>query len=125
MPNEDAPKKIPVQDDELTEEWVRRTEEPDVRGIGATKWREPGPWPWQVTIWAAEHVREDPLEREMRDAIDAALRAVPGVEDVEEEDREVWVVAGDPAGEALVQAAAEAIDRLQAKIREYIRSLGA
>jgi hypothetical protein len=70
-------------------------------------------------------VREEPLEREMREAIDAALRGVPGVKDVAEEDREVWVVAGDPSGEALVRAAAEAIDALQAKIRAHVQSLGA
>jgi hypothetical protein len=42
--------------------------------------------------------------------------------DVAEEDREVWVVAGDPGGEALVQAAAAAVDRLQDDIRKRLRS---
>jgi hypothetical protein len=112
-----------VTDDELAEEWVRRTSEPDVRGVGAARRRDAGEWAWLVTIYAAEFVREDPLEQRMRAAVDAALRAVPGVEDVAEEDREVWIVAGDPSGEALVRAAADALDRLQGDIREHIRSL--
>jgi hypothetical protein len=120
---EGAPEKVPAQDDEVAEEWIRRTSETDVRGIGATKWRGSSEWPWRVTVSAAEFVREDPLERVMRDAIDAALRGVPGVRNVAEEDREVWLVAGDPTGDALVRAAGEAIDRLQADIREHLKSL--
>jgi hypothetical protein len=123
MKHEDEPQKVPVQDDELAEEWVRKTSEPDVRGVGAARWRERSQWAWQVTIYAAEFVREEPLEQRMRAAVDAALRAVPGVQDVAEEDREVWIVAGDPSGEALVRAAAEAMDRLQGDIRKHIKSL--
>jgi hypothetical protein len=43
-----------------------------------------------------------------------------------EEDREVWAVAGDPTGEALalVRAAVEAVDQLQAKIRAHLEALG-
>jgi hypothetical protein len=123
MNREDEPQRVPVKDDELAEEWLRRTSEPDVRGVGAARWRDPGRWTWRVTIYAAEFVREDPLEQRMRSAVDAALRTVPGVEDVAEDDREVWIVAGDPSGEALVRAAAEAVDRLQGDIRKHIQSL--
>jgi hypothetical protein len=123
MKKRDMPQQVPVKDSELAEEWVRRTNEPDVRAVGASKYREPREWPWQVHIWAAEFVRTNPLEREMRSAITAALAAVPGVKKVVQEDREKWIVAGDPSGEALVRAAARAIDRLQEKIRSHMESL--
>ena len=42
---------------------------------------------WNVVIWVAEFLREDPLETELRGRIASALGAVDGVA---EEDREVW-----------------------------------
>jgi hypothetical protein len=75
-----------------------------------------------VNIGAAEFVREDPLERELRAAIHGALTAVKGVTRVEEEDRVTWVVAGQPDGGALTKSAADAVDRLQHKLRNYIEN---
>jgi hypothetical protein len=68
----------------------------------------------------AEFVRKEPIESEMRRAIDAALRAVPGVSGVEEADREVWAVHGTPTGEALVLAAGDVVDRLAGRVREQL-----
>ncbi len=90
---------VRVPDDEVDgeEEWVRETDDDDVLGVDAVKLEDADEWPWQVTIAVAEFVREDPLEDELRREMDAALRAVPGVADVEEEDREVWIVNGQPS----------------------------
>jgi len=77
-------------DEECAEGWRRLSSEPDARGVEAIR-RGFGAdaWPWQLTVWAMEFVRKDPLEGGLRRAIDAALRQVPGVTDVAQEDREV------------------------------------
>lgn len=70
-------------------------------------------WRFQVGIAMAEFAREEPLESQLRREVDAALRAVEGVRDVAEEDREVWVVAGGAADPiALLTAVAGVVDRL-------------
>lgn len=102
-----------VSDPGEDEEWQRETDEDDdLRGVGASKIAAVGDWPWQVFVSMAEFVREEPLETEMRTAVDAAIRSVPGVTDVAEEDREVWIVEGTPSGEALVRAVGAAVDPL-------------
>jgi len=107
-----------VPDDEVDgdEGWERLTDDPDVRGVEAVKVGEEE-WPWQVIASVAEFLREDPLETELRERMAAALRAVPGVTDVAEEDREVWIVDGEPSGEALVRAAASVVDDLAPRAR--------
>jgi hypothetical protein len=123
MPTADLPEQIEPLDDEVAEEWVRRTVEPDVRGVSAHRLRDGGDWPWRITVFAAEFVREEPLEGELRNTVRAALKAVAGVTRVEEEDREIWVIGGRPDAEALVLAAAAAVDRMQDKLRAHIRQL--
>jgi hypothetical protein len=68
----------------------------------------------------AEFLREDPLERELREAMAAALQGVPGTTDVEEEDREIWHVEGEPSGAALVRAAAVVVDGLAARAKAHV-----
>jgi hypothetical protein len=114
------------RDEELAEAWSRdlADEQREARGVEATKFRDAGEWPWRVTVWVMEFVREDPLEDELRRKIDAALRAAPGVTDVAEEDREVWAVAGAPTGGALVAAVAAVVDALADRSRAHIEALG-
>jgi len=104
-------------DDELVESWQRLTDEPLLRGVEAHLYDDGS---WQVGLWVAEFVREEPAESELRGRMLDALRAVPGAIRVYEEDREVWVVEGTPPGRALVAAAAEVVDSLgQAIRRQY------
>jgi hypothetical protein len=112
-----------VPDDEVDgdEGWERLIDD-DVRGVEAIKVGD-GEWPWQVILAVAEFVREDPLETELRERLAAALRAVPGVTDVAEEDREVWIVNGHPSGEALVSAAARVVDDLAERLRDFMEGL--
>ena len=49
---------IESEDDEITEEWLRETDEPEIRGVGASYTDEGG---WIVDIWAQEFFRQDPL----------------------------------------------------------------
>ncbi len=101
-------------DEELDEEWIRETDEPEVRNVGASKWPDGG---WQVSVWVAEFVREEPLESRLRQLLAEKLRDVSGVTSVSEEDREVWHVEGSPNGAELVRAAAVAVDSLADEIR--------
>jgi hypothetical protein len=120
---EEVPRRIPTDeiDDELAEGWLRWPEDDsDVRGVGADRWLDADNWPWRVSVAAMEFVREEALEGELRQAMGAALKGVPGVTAVAKVDREVWVVDGDPSGEALVKAAAEVIDRFTDRIRSHM-----
>ena len=65
-------------DSGLPEEWIRDTAEPEVRNVGAVKMIEGGDDAWQVSVWAAEFVREEPLESLLRGRIHQALTAVDG-----------------------------------------------
>jgi hypothetical protein len=79
---------------------------------------------WHVSVWAAEGVREEPLESRMRNQIAVGLQAVAGVTNVSEGgNREEWFVTGSPTGSDLVRAAAEVIDSLADEIRRHIRRL--
>lgn len=104
-------------DKDLDEEWIRETDEPEVRNVGASKWPDEG---WEVSIWAAEFVREEPLESRMRKLIADGLLAVSGVISVWEEDHETWHVTGSPTGADLTRAAAAVIDSLADDIRAQV-----
>lgn len=116
------------------EEWTRRTDDHllavsagrlDLDGSGVLRRAgvdvlEPS---WTVSVAMAEFIRSEPLEGEMRSSFDRALRRVPGVERVWEEDRECWAVTGDPDGADLVRAVGEAVDRLALTVRAELGSL--
>jgi hypothetical protein len=108
---------ITPSDEELEQEWVRFSED-EFRSVGASK---PVDYMWQVTLAIAEFLREEPLESEMRREMDRVLRAVPGVTDVTEGDREVWDVSGSPTGEDLVRAAVTVVDAIADRAHEQIR----
>jgi hypothetical protein len=113
-------RRIQPEDPEIAEEWLRETDEPDLRAVGACKIDRIGGW--QVSVWVMEFIRSDPLESELRQRIRSALLGVSGVSSAEEEDREVWFVTGTPSGQALVEAAAKVVDELAAHARAYIAS---
>ncbi|MEV3921370.1 hypothetical protein [Actinomadura coerulea] len=106
-------------DSGIAEEWIRKTDDPDLRAVSASKLRA-APL-WNVSVWVMEFVRTDPLESELRRRIADALSAVDGVTSVEEEDREVWTVTGTPTGKALVEAAALVVDHLAPQTREALK----
>lgn len=111
---------VQLPDDEVdgAEGWIRETDDPDVRNVEATRTE----LEWQVTVWVAEFLREEPLEGELRRGINIALSTVPGVLEVVQEDREVWAVTGQPSGRELVAAAARVVDALAARARAYLDS---
>ena len=104
--------------------WQRFTDDPGIRGVEVLRSNADGPWPWSVHVDVMEFIREDPLESEIREAMMSALRAVPGVSRVSEEDREVWIVDGSPLGEQLTLAAAKVVDHFAQRTSQYVESLG-
>jgi hypothetical protein len=105
----DQVRRIEPDDEEISEEWLRETDESEIRGVGAHYADRGG---WIVSVWAQEFYRQDPLGVELRQRIQAALRAVEGVTDVHEHDNESWGITGTPSGEALTRAAARVVDEL-------------
>jgi hypothetical protein len=106
------------------EGWERLVDDADLRGISAYRIILGEQPYWSVEVSLAEFLREEPLESELRQQMAAALGAVPGVEVVDEEDRESWFVSGSPSGEALVRAAGQVVDQLAARARAHLDSLG-
>jgi len=120
-------RQITPRDPEILEEWKRAVDGPRADVYGVDAWRSAGLNPrsvigsWSVAVNAMEFVRDVPFERELRQRIATALRAVPGITDVVEGDREVWVVGGSPSGRDLATAVAAVVDELAPKIQAYLR----
>jgi hypothetical protein len=78
-------------------------------------------FPWQVSVGAiGEYVRDETLLAETDAAMVRALSQVEGVGAVTGDDFGVWVVAGTPAGQDLVEAAREALEPFTPRIqRQY------
>jgi hypothetical protein len=112
---------ITSEDPAIIEEWLRETDEPNIRGVSACRIEDTGSW--QVTVCAMEFVRGDPLETELRQRVITALRTVGGVTGAQEQDRETWFLTGNPSGRALILAAAEVVDDLAERTRAYYNSL--
>lgn len=109
-------RQIEPADAEITQEWVRLTDEPEIRGVGAYTADDIDGW--VVAVWAQEFFRQDELGVELRQRMQRALRAVPGATGVYEHDNEQWDVTGTPSGEALTRAAASVVDDLADRLRE-------
>lgn len=120
----DGIRRVDSGDDEVAEAWTRDCDDPDVRGVEVLRWSRGGRWPWQVEVHAAEFVGVEPFESEFRGRIEDAIRSVPGVTDVVEEDREVWLADGNPVGAQLIAAVAAAVDAIAEQIAAAIADEG-
>jgi len=78
-----------------------------LQGVDVAAWEELDGFEWQITIWAREYFRDDPLALELQQRLERALLADPGVSRVENASWETWDVSGAASGEALCPAAAE------------------
>lgn len=114
-------KRMEPLDEEVIEEWERSTED-EVLGVSCSR-SDDEDWPWQVTVSVMEFIRSEPLESELVAAITSALGRVSRVRKVHHEDREAWVVGGDPAGSDLVQAVAEVVDQFASRTRAAVAEL--
>lgn len=103
--------RIEPADDEIAEEYVRRTDQPDFRGVDVYRIASLDRWQWQVALGIDEFA-PDRIEAELNERMPPALLAVPGVTEVVRESREVWLVSGTPSGEDLARAASRVVDDL-------------
>ncbi|MBL8733967.1 MAG: hypothetical protein JNN13_16465 [Planctomycetes bacterium] len=113
---------VEPEDQEIIEEWVRKTDEGDLLGVGSSRSSDPD-WPWQVFVSVMEFIREDPLESELADAVTAALARVPGVAEAHQVDREAWAIKGQASGYALTSAAARVVDQFAPRTRVVLDQL--
>ena len=105
-------------DEELREYWERLPgDENYLRGVEVAAPDEPVGFDWQVTIWAREYFRDDPLGLELQQRLKSALGAVSGVTSVENTSWETWEVHGAASGEALCRSAASVVDELADRMR--------
>lgn len=97
------------EDGEIEAEWYRDVGDDELRGVSVY---QPRGDDWRVVVGMAEFIRGQPLESELRRGVDAALRSVPGVSSVWEEDREVWIAQGSAQAESLIRAVVDVVDGL-------------
>lgn len=105
------------------DEWGRRLsdDDQDVFGVSVSLNRGVGDAPfWSVLVAPMEFCRTDPLESELAQALTLALAAVPRVSRAIEEDREIWLVEGDPSGPDLVRAASLVVDSFRDRIENEL-----
>ena len=110
--------------DEELREYLERLpgDEVYLRGVEVAAPDEAEDFDWQVTIWAGEYFREDPLGQELEQRLGTALRAVSGVTNVARIRWETWEVNGTSSGEALCRAAASVVDELADRMRTAYES---
>ena len=109
-------------DPEVIEIWERVGSERDLQLVDAVHSYDLD-WPWYVGASVMEFIRVEPLESTLRQAMNAALLAVPGVEAVARKDREEWYVIGSPTGRELVLAAAGVVDAFLEQTRAVYNAL--
>lgn len=117
----DEIRQVMPEDDEVSEEWGRETNE-QILGVSAC-WIDVERF-WYVVVAAQEFFRQDPLGLELRQRAQRAMELVPGATGVEENDNETWLVTGSASGEALVRAVASVLDDLAPHMREALRVPG-
>ncbi|MGN6676440.1 MAG: hypothetical protein ACTHKL_01490 [Streptosporangiaceae bacterium] len=111
-------------DEELREYWERLPDdEVYLRGVEVAAPGEPEDFDWQVTVFAGEYFRQDPLGPALAPRLRTALSAVAGVANVERIRSETWEVNGASSGEALCRAAVSVVDDLTDRMRTAYESL--
>jgi hypothetical protein len=109
-------------DDVVTEAWERATDEIEIRCVDAAYLEPYGQW--SVGVAVMEFVREGDLPYDdLRRSIERALSGVEGVERVQREDTEVWIVNGTPSGRDLVAAVAQVVDDRADELRAWYNQL--
>jgi len=104
------------------EAWVRVGTEPHLRSVEAVENESGGGW--SVSVAAMKFVRpEHAAYGELRQAIEDAIKSVPGVTEVEREVNEVWWASGSPSGEDLARAVADVLDQHADRLRRHYNNL--
>jgi len=104
------------------EAWVRVSTDPHLRSVEAVRNDSGGGWSVSVALMKFVHP-EHAVYRELRQAIEDAIKSVPGVIEVEHELNEAWWVSGSPSGQDLARAVAHVLDQHADYLRHHCRNL--
>lgn len=107
-------------DERHLEQWVSNFPDMDILGVAAYKFDE-SESPWGIYVYAAEFIREDPLESKLHKGITDALEKLPGVTKAFQEDREVWIITGNATGHDLMKACLMKLLELYPELKKSIR----
>jgi hypothetical protein len=102
--------------DECEEQWVYITDESDLMGVDASRDVDEGD-DWRISISVSEFIRDEALASTLHSSILKALEDVDGVDAVEQEDREVWLVEGSANATALISACVIQLKLLYPQLR--------
>ena len=100
--------------------WTSVADDMDVYGVEVVPLNDEDSGEWQLTVWAMEFLRDDPLEDALRQGIASALQSLDGIQEHFEEDREVWVVIGPSSGAQVAQAVADVVEAHGVAITAYL-----
>ena len=112
-------KQVDQVDDGILAHWEATADNIDLFGIAAVNEDLPE-YQWSVCVNAAEFICDEPLESKFRSRIAEAIRAVKGVNKLEEADREVWIVDGTLNGRELLEAIVKVLVELKPEIVTYL-----
>lgn len=115
-----AIRQVEPADEGILAHWEATAENIDLFGLAAVNEDLPE-YQWSVCVNAAEFICDEPLESKFRHSIAEAIRAVDGVNKLEEADREVWIVDGKLDGGALLEAISKVLIELEPEIVAYLR----
>ena len=109
---------VPARDESVVGHWVIAPDEG--RGVVVSRLQDGADWPWtvEITSESAPSVTDDGYAS----AVESALRAAPGVRDVQRRDSETWLVAGRPWGFALARAAGRALSESAEPARQAVEA---
>ncbi len=102
--------------DEYEEQWIYITDESDLMGVDASREVDEED-DWRISVSVSEFIREEPLVSTLHSSISKALENVDGVDTVEQEDREVWLVEGSANAIALISACVTQLKLLYPQLR--------
>ncbi len=106
--------------DEFEEQWLHVTDEQEILGVDASREideDDDSPRDWTVYVAVAEFIREAPLESILHSSVTETLQGVNGVESVEQEDREAWLVEGSAEAKDLIHACVSKLKEIYPQLR--------
>ncbi len=103
---------------------MRPSSDPHLRSVEARRNDAGGGWSVGVAAMTFVRAEHAPYE-ELRDAIENAIKSVPGANEIEREHDGGWWVTGSPSGEDLVRAVSHVIDEHADRLRGHYNNVNA
>ncbi|MEM8594414.1 MAG: hypothetical protein AAGF06_06320 [Pseudomonadota bacterium] len=113
-------RQVTPEDEEISEEWEVISTNADRWGVCATRMANEDEFAWNVTVSVVEFIRDEALEIQLHRAIKEAMSEVPGVKEVAEQDRGLWIIDGQPDGSLLVESVLVVLTMLESQISNIL-----